>query len=248
MVSSVKLGLNIDHIATLREARGGSEPSVLQAAFEGIRGGADGITVHLREDRRHIQDYDVTELRKKISVPLNLEMSISPSIVKIACTLRPQKACLVPECRAELTTEGGLDVVQFQKRVAACVRKLQSQGILVSLFIDPIREQIKAAWQMRADFIELHTGCYANATGKRRSLELKRLREGASFAHTLGLGINAGHGLDFKNVGPVAKIPNVSELNIGHAIISDAVFNGLISSVRRMKHLIKNARSSKHPK
>ena len=236
---SVKLGLNIDHVATLRQARGGSEPSVISAALEGIRGGADGITVHLREDRRHIQDEDVFKLKKAISVPLNLEMSIDEGIVKIARKLRPEKVCLVPEKRQELTTEGGLDVARGKGRVAEVVDQLKEKGILVSLFIDPIPKQIQAAYDVDSDFIELHTGAYANRAGAAKKRELERLKEAARLAHSLGLGVNAGHGLNYENVMPIARIPHVQELNIGHAIISRAVFVGLRKAVREMCRLIK---------
>lgn len=236
--TSVKLGLNIDHVATIRQARGGSDPHLVRAALEGIRGGAKGITVHLREDRRHIQDHDVFELKRTISVPLNLEMSVHEEIVKIACRLKPAKACLVPERRQELTTEGGLDVTQSRKRIANVVDQLQDRGILVSLFLDPIPEQVQAAYDVDSDFIEFHTGRYANAEGRIREHELTRLHKASLLAHSLGLGINAGHGLNYENVKPIAKLPHVQELNIGHAIIARAVFCGLRKAVREMCHLI----------
>jgi pyridoxine 5-phosphate synthase len=240
--SSVKLGLNIDHVATLRQARGGDEPDVLQAAVEGIDGGADGITVHLREDRRHVQPRDVLDLKKRISVPLNLEMSVAEEIVNLACRFRPAKACLVPERRQELTTEGGLDVAGAKRRVAEVVDRLQSKGILVSLFIDPIPNQIQAAFDVDCDFIELHTGRYANTQGKRRQFELRRLREAAVLAHELGLGVNAGHGLNYNNVKPIAKLPHVHELNIGHSIVAHSVSSGLYDAVKQMRALIRNGR------
>ena len=236
----VKLGLNIDHIATVRQARRGKEPDVVQAALEGIQGGANGITVHLREDRRHIQDEDTLKLKQEISVPLNLEMSVCEDIVKLACRLKPEKACLVPERRQELTTEGGLDVVRDQKRIAKAVARLQAKGVVVSLFVDPIPKQIQAAENAGSDFIELHTGTYANANGKRRQHELKRLREAALLAHLLGLGVNAGHGLNYENVKPIARLPHMEELNIGHAIIARAVFIGLRNAVKQMHNLIRN--------
>lgn len=240
----VKLGVNIDHVATLRQARGGAEPDVFQAALEAIRGGADGITVHLREDRRHIQDSDVVRLLKeRISVPLNLEMSVSPEIVKIACRLRPEKACLVPERRQELTTEGGLDIAASSRRIAEVVKELQDRGILVSLFVDPVSRQVQAAYEAGADSIELHTGAYANAKGKKQAEELARLRSSAELAVSLGLGLHAGHGLNYENVGPVAEFPDVRELNIGHSIVSRAVFVGLRSAAREMRELIRHAAS-----
>ena len=240
---SIKLGLNLDHVATVRQARGGQEPEVVKAALEGIQGGADGITVHLREDRRHIQDRDLFELKQKISVPLNLEMSVHPEIMSIARHLRPAKACLVPERRQELTTEGGLDVAGSKKRIAEVVDQLQDKGILVSLFIDPITKQIHAAYETGSDFIELHTGCYANRLGQSRLRELKRLRKAVRLAHLLGLGINAGHGLNYENVKPIARLPYIQELNIGHAIISRAIFVGLEKAVEEMCTLIQVARS-----
>lgn len=240
----MKLGVNIDHVATLRQARGGTEPDILQAALEAIRGGADGITVHLREDRRHIQDADVARLEERISVPLNLEMSVSPEIVNIAARLRPGKACLVPERRQELTTEGGLDVAASKRRFAEVIQELQNRGILVSLFIDPVSKQVEAAYEAGADSIELHTGAYANANGKKEAEELARLKKAAELALSLGLGLNAGHGLNYENVQPVAKLPGVRELNIGHSIISRAVFVGLEAAVRRMRVLIRGARGS----
>jgi pyridoxine 5-phosphate synthase len=237
----IKLGLNIDHVATVRQARGGPDPNVVLAALEGIRGRAKGITVHLREDRRHIQDADVFKLKKIISVPLNLEMSLDEGIVAIARKIRPEKACLVPERRQELTTEGGLDVIREKRRVHQAVSALKEKGILVSLFIDPILKQIQAAYDTDSDFIELHTGSYANHTGEARKRELARLKEAAHFAHSLGLGVNAGHGLNYENVKPIVRLPHMEELNIGHAIISRAVFVGLKEATREMYRLIRNA-------
>lgn len=238
--TSVKLGLNIDHVATIRQARGGCDPDVVRAAWEGIQGGAEGITIHLREDRRHIQDQDVFRLKRSISVPINLEMSVHEDIVKIAMRLKPAKACLVPERRQELTTEGGLNVIGGQKRIREVVRRLHEKGVLVSLFIDPLPKQIQAAYEVDCDFIELHTGCYANRTGRGRKRELARLRTAGCLAHSLGLGVNAGHGLNYENVKPVAKLPFVQELNIGHAIVARAVFSGLREAVKEMCRLIKN--------
>lgn len=241
MPKHIKLGLNIDHVATLREARGGVSPSVLEAARQVITGGAEGITIHLREDRRHIQDADVRAVAKKIPVPLNLEMSIAPDVVRVACQVKPEKACLVPEKRQELTTEGGLDVFGQHKKIQKVVERLQKNKILVSLFIDPIPAQIRASYAVGADYIELHTGTYANAKGKKRASELRRLKEGAKLAHELGLGVNAGHGLDYQNVKPIARLPHLYELNIGHSIVSESVFCGLKSATRKMKRLIREA-------
>ena len=240
--SRVKLGLNIDHVATIRQARGGPNPDILQAALEGIRGGAEGITVHLREDRRHIQDVDVFLLKRSISVPLNLEMSVHEEIVRIACRLKPAKACLVPERRQELTTEGGLDVLSAKKRIAEVVDQLQERGIIVSLFIGPVLRQVQAAYEVDANFIELHTGSYANHSGRIRARELGRLREASKLAYSLGLGVNAGHGLDYENVKPIAKLPHVQELNIGHSVISRAIFVGIKTAVSEMCDLIESPR------
>lgn len=240
--STVKLGLNIDHVATVRQARGGRNPDLLHAALEGIRGGADGITVHLREDRRHIQDADVFRLKRALSVPLNLEMSVQEEIVRIACRLRPAKACLVPERRRELTTEGGLDVLNAKKRIQEVVDRLQDRGVEVSLFIDAGLKHVQAASDVGAAFIELHTGSYANRSGRAQERELGRLREAAKLAHSLGLGVHAGHGLDYENVKLIAKLPHVEELNIGHSIVSRSIFVGLGEAVRQMCVLIRSVR------
>ena len=232
-----KLGVNIDHVATLREARGGRVPSPKEAALAAVRGGADGITVHLREDRRHIQDRDLWELKRNLGRPLNLEMSIEPGIVRIACRLRPEKACLVPEKRREVTTEGGLDIVQKKPAVKRAVSRLMAKKIEVSLFIDPDLRQVRASKEAGAHAVELHTGAYANAKGRRKNSELNRLRRAALAAHRLGLKVHAGHGLDYQNVRPVARLPYVKELNIGHSIVSRAVFVGMRNAVREMKRL-----------
>ncbi len=237
----VKLGLNVDHVATLRQARKDVVPDPVQAALEGVRGGARGITVHLREDRRHIQDADVRLLRRVLRVPLNLEMSVSPQIVRFALALKPAKACLVPERRRELTTEGGLDVAASLFRIRSAVSKLKKRGVTVSLFIDPDLRQAAASRKAGADFIELHTGTYAGSSGAARNRELARLRKAALFAHEIGLGVNAGHGLNYDNVIPVAKLPFMEELNIGHAIIARAVFCGVREAVREMSALIRKA-------
>ncbi len=236
----IKLGVNIDHVATLREARKGLEPDLLRAAFEAERGGADGITIHLREDRRHIQDSDVRLLCKKIHVPLNLEMSLASEIVHIALKVKPQKVCLVPEKRQELTTEGGLAVSREMNRVKKAVTELSKKGIEVSLFIAPVEKEIRASKQSGAHYIELHTGEYAHArTDASKSKELRRLKNAAILAHSLGLGVNAGHGLDYVNVKPIYKLPYLDELNIGHSIISYSVFKGLKQGVKDMKRLIR---------
>lgn len=231
-----KLGVNIDHVATLRQARGGQRPDPLEAALEAQKGGADGITVHLREDRRHIQDHDLWRLRKKIRIPMNLEMALHPEIIKIALRLRPEKVCVVPEKRREVTTEGGLNLIPNRFLLKRVIPKLQKKGIEVSLFIDPDMRQVRAAREVGADTIELHTGAYAQA-GKTKPAELGRLRRAALEAGRLGLKVNAGHGLDYKNVRPVAALPFMNELNIGHAIVSQAVFTGMREAVREMKKL-----------
>ena len=236
----IKLGVNIDHVATVRQARKAQEPSVLQAAIDAVKGGADGITVHLREDRRHIQDLDVLLINRKVRIPLNLEMSLAPEIIRIALKIRPEKVCLVPERRQELTTEGGLAVSKEIKRVTRAVSTLSKKGIIVSLFISPDDKEVLAVSASGAHYVEFHTGEYAHAkTASARVRELKRLRSAAILAYSLGLGINAGHGLNYQNVNPVCKIPHMDELNIGHSIVSRAVFVGLKNAVREMKNLIR---------
>lgn len=234
-----RLGVNVDHVATLRQVRKEIIPDVLDACLEAVRGGAFGITAHLREDRRHIQDADVFLIKRKVPVPLNLEMSVASEIVKVALRLKPAKACLVPEKRKELTTEGGLDVVGGFDRVKAAVSRLRKTGVEVSLFIDPEPDQIDAAVRSGADFIELHTGVYAREKGKKRAAELARLKQAALFAHSLGLGVNAGHGLNYENVKPIAHLPHIQELNIGHSIVARSVFVGIRQAVCDMVRLIK---------
>jgi len=234
-----KLGVNIDHIATLRELRHSAFPDILLAA--GICGssGADSIVVHLREDRRHIQDKDVRALRHSVKTRLNLEMSVAEEIVRIACKVKPDQATLVPEKRRELTTEGGLDVVKMAGIVDRASHRLKKQGIAVSLFIEPDKRQIKQARDLGIEIIELHTGKYANVKNlKEIKRELSRIREAASFAQSLGLVVNAGHGLDYINVCPVARIRGMHELNIGYSIVCHALFVGLFKAVRQMKELI----------
>ncbi len=232
----LKLGVNIDHVATIRQARHTSYPDILAAALAAERGGADGITVHLREDRRHIQDRDVEVLRAGIGTKLNLEMAATDGMVRIACAVRPADVCLVPERRAELTTEGGLDVAGQAAALASVVARLRHAGIRVSLFIDPDAVQVDAAVRVGADAIEIHTGTYAEAdTPAAREAELARVRLAADRAHAAGLIVNAGHGLTVDNVGPIAALPVVYELNIGHAIVADALFVGLEEAVRRIR-------------
>lgn len=232
------LGVNIDHVATIRQARRGEEPSVLEAAREAVRGGADGITIHLREDRRHIQDRDLHEIRRTIRVPLNLEMAFVGEMTAIALRTRPQKICIVPERRRELTTEGGLDVLKKENELKRAMPRFHKAGIEVSLFIAPDPAQIQAAARTGADAIEIHTGTYAHAAGKARSRELLRIRKAAALAASLGLKVNAGHGLNYRNVQPLTRIAELEEFNIGHSIVSRAVFTGLKQAVREMKVLI----------
>lgn len=236
---SKKLGVNIDHIATLRQARLGVEPSVMEAALEAEQGGADSITVHLREDRRHIQDADVFELMEKIYVPLNLEMSVSPEILKLAVKVRPEKACLVPEKRKELTTEGGLDLFSKRSPLVRTIDALLAKKVEVSLFIDPVEAQVREAARLGAYAIEIHTGSYANAAGKKREWELSRVRESARLGQELGLHVHAGHGLNYENIFPLLAVPEILEFNIGHSIISRAVFVGLARAVQEMKKIIR---------
>ncbi|MBI4711541.1 MAG: pyridoxine 5'-phosphate synthase, partial [Candidatus Omnitrophica bacterium] len=223
---SKKLGVNIDHVATLRQARLGEEPSVLEAALEAEQGGADSITVHLREDRRHIQDADVFELMEKIYVPLNLEMSVSPEILKVALQACPEKACLVPEKRKELTTEGGLDLFSKKSPLIRTIDALLEKKVEVSLFIDPVEAQVREAARLSAYAVEIHTGSYANATGKKRERELSRVREAARLGRGLGLHIHAGHGLNYENIFPLLSIREIIEFNIGRSIVSRAMFVG----------------------
>ncbi len=238
----MKLGVNIDHVATLRQARGGSEPDPLQAAILVRKAGADGITVHLREDRRHIQDADVLAIKKKIKIPLNLEMSLHPEIVSFALKVLPAKICLVPEKREERTTEGGLDVIREKQRISDAIRPFKEKGIVVSLFVEPAVEAIEAASAIGADFVELHTGAFAEAFATDDAVlwkkELIRLHNAAQEACQRELGVNAGHGLNYKNVEEVVKIPHIEELNIGHAIVARSVFVGLSKAVKEMKQLI----------
>ena len=236
----MKLGVNIDHVATLRQARGGAAPEPVYAAAVAEQAGASGITVHLREDRRHIQDRDVRLLRETVQTKLNLEMAVAPDVMEVALQVRPQCCCLVPERRQEVTTEGGLDVAGQLAQVRNCVVKMQSVCTVVSLFIAPEEEQIIAAAKSGAQFIELHTGSFANAKGEsEQNFELDRLIIAAEKAHSLGLRVNAGHGLDYFNAHLMHHVPYLEELNIGHSIISRAVFTGLAQAVREMLDIIK---------
>jgi len=237
----VELGVNIDHVATLRQARRTYEPDPVWAAVECELAGADGITVHLREDRRHINDRDVSLLRQSVQCKLNLEMSIVPEIVEIAVRTLPDQATLVPERRQEVTTEGGLDLLANADRVTNAVKKLQDQKVFVSAFIDPDEKQIAAAQQMGFDAVELHTGEYANADGHAQVEQLRRLEKGGQWVIERGMRLHAGHGLNYRNVAPIARIPEMRELNIGHALVARSVFVGLREAVREMKSLMDDA-------
>jgi pyridoxine 5-phosphate synthase len=240
--TSIALGVNIDHVATLRQARRIDYPDPVHAALLAEQSGADSITLHLREDRRHIQDRDVTLLRRLLQTRMNLEMAVTAEMLRIASEVRPQDCCLVPESREEVTTEGGLDVLAQEARIDDACRVLAAAGVRVSLFIDPDTAQIEAARRVGAPVIELHTGTYANASGKARAHELERVRAAAALGASLGLVVNAGHGLNYHNVEPIAAIREIVELNIGHAIIARAVFDGLPRAVREMKDLMRAAR------
>jgi pyridoxine 5-phosphate synthase len=242
MKSPITLGLNIDHVATLRQARRARYPDPVHAALAAENAGVDSITLHLREDRRHIQDHDVRVLRGLLQTRMNLEMAVTDEMIEIAGDVRPEDACLVPERRQEVTTEGGLDAGGQLSRVREAVAALAEHGIRVSLFIDPDPKQIEAAVACGAPAVELHTGAYAEATGARQAKELERIATAARRATALGLAVHAGHGLNYHNVQPVAAISEVIELNIGHAIIARALFDGLPSAVRDMKALMVAAR------
>ncbi|MCP9472541.1 MAG: pyridoxine 5'-phosphate synthase [Nitrospira sp.] len=234
-----RLGVNIDHVATLRQARGGADPDPLAAAVLVELAGADGLVVHLREDRRHIQDRDLQLLREITRTKLDLEMAADEAMVKIALTVKPDLVTLVPEKRQELTTEGGLDVMGQRERIERTVGLLHNGGIPVSLFVEPDLQQIKAAHKIAADFVELHTGRYANATrSKEADAEYEAIAQAAKLAYKLGMGVNAGHGLNYRNVKRLTHIPEIVEYNIGHSIVARAVFVGLPQAVKEMKALL----------
>ncbi|NJD31869.1 MAG: pyridoxine 5'-phosphate synthase [Gammaproteobacteria bacterium] len=236
------LGVNIDHVATLRQVRRATFPDPLYAALVAEQSGADSITLHLREDRRHIQDHDVTRMRATLQTRMNLEMAATDAMIAIARNVRPQDCCLVPERREELTTEGGLEVAGQVSRMRDCCTALRECGIRVSLFVDPDPAQLEAAFEAGAPVVELHTGAYADSTGERQARELMRLVEAAQFGSRIGLTIHAGHGLHYHNVQPVASIPEIVELNIGHSIVARAVIDGMGAAVREMKSLMDAAR------
>lgn len=238
----IDLGVNIDHVATLRNARGTTYPDPIRAAILAEQAGADVITLHLREDRRHIKDADVVALRPQLMTRMNLEAAVTQEMIDFACKIAPQDVCLVPERREEVTTEGGLDVVRYYKQVEAAVKQLQREGIRVSLFIDADQQQIAAAADVGAPVIELHTGRYAEAEGAELAHELERIKAGARFGVERGLKVNAGHGLHYTNVQAIAVIADIGELNIGHAIVAHAVFAGFENAVREMKAIMVAAR------
>lgn len=239
------LGVNIDHVATLRQARyreqpwsHNAEPDPVAAALVAERAGATGITAHLREDRRHIQDRDIFQLREKITTKLNFEMGISEDIIRVAEQVRPEDVCLVPENRQEVTTEGGLDCLACSKALESAILRLRHAGARISLFIDPDEKQIRHARELGAEFVELHTGAYANAQGQEREKELQKLIAGAALAKDIGLRVNAGHGLNYTNTAPILALPGLEELNIGHSIISRSILVGLDAAVREMMAIV----------
>lgn len=237
----IKLGVNVDHVATVRQARGVAEPDPVTAAAMAELAGADGITVHLREDRRHIQDRDVEILRKTVKTRLNLEMALTDEMIAIALKILPDSVTLVPEGRHELTTEGGLDVIMLQAALKQKIALLKQAGIVVSLFIEPDLDQIRCSHKVGADFIEIHTGTYCEARGEAESREqLQRIEMAISAARKLGLGVNAGHGLDYRNIGPVAAFKGIEEFNIGHSIVARAVLVGMDQAVREMLQLLRD--------
>jgi len=243
----MKLGVNIDHVATLRQARLAKDPDLIRAAVMAEMAGANGITIHLREDRRHIQDEDVRTLRKIVRTRLNLEMATAPEIVDIALEVQPDMVTLVPEKREELTTEGGLDILDanVRKKTDLAIKRLHNRGIQVSLFIDPKVEAMKVAKQLNAEYVEIHTGSYSEAkTNEEKKVELSKVIESVKSAKVLNLKVNAGHGLDYANVSEIAKISEIEELNIGHSIIGRSVFVGLDNAVKEMKELMENARNN----
>ena len=238
----IQLGVNVDHIATLRQARGTSYPDPMQAADIARKAGADGVTVHLREDRRHIQDHDVYSIRGNVQLPMNLEMAATAEMLKIAKLVKPHECCLVPEKREELTTEGGLNITGQVTELQDYIAELKQSGILVSLFIDADDEQIQASSEVGADIVELHTGTYADCDESQRAVELERIQQGARLAHSLGLQVNAGHGLHYQNVTAIAEIPELVCLNIGHSIVARASMTGFYEAVFAMKQMMIGAR------
>jgi len=242
-VSKLRLGVNIDHVATVRNARGGDNPDPVRAAILAASAGADGITAHLREDRRHISDGDIERLTKALSIPLNLEMAATDEMAAIALKAKPHAACIVPEKREERTTEGGIDAAGQHNRLKPIVAALGAARIRVSMFIEPDRHQLDASKLLGAPVVELHTGAYAHASGAERERLLEKIREAANYGDSIGLEIHAGHGLTYDNVKPIAAIPHIRELNIGHFLVGEAVFIGLDASIRMMRRLMDEARA-----
>jgi pyridoxine 5-phosphate synthase len=240
----LRLGINIDHVATVRNARGGDNPDPVRAARLAQEAGADGITAHLREDRRHISDADIEALSRSLRIPLNLEMAATGEMLAIALRHKPHACCIVPEKREERTTEGGIDCITGFDRLKPVVARLSDAGIRVSMFIEPDRKQIDAAHNLGAPVVELHTGAYANARGPARDKLLEKIVHAAEFGHDLGLEIHAGHGLTYDNVGPIAAIPHIVELNIGHFLIGEAIFVGLAETVKAMRMAMTEGRAS----
>ncbi|MBM3579440.1 MAG: pyridoxine 5'-phosphate synthase [Alphaproteobacteria bacterium] len=238
MRKNIRLGVNIDHVATIRNARGGAHPDPVMAAILAQKSGADGITIHLREDRRHIRDADLKRLKKEIKLPINLEMAATQEMLMIALKTRPHAVCIVPEKRWEVTTEGGLDVIKNSKILREIISKIRARRILVSLFIDPNKKQIVAAAQLGADIVELHTGEFCRKKSVAQKKEFLKIKRCAEAAVVLGLECHAGHGLDYKTAAMIAKIPQISELNIGHFIIGEAIFDGLAQVISKMKKII----------
>lgn len=240
--NDLRLGVNIDHVATVREARGSAYPDPVRAARLAEVAGADGITAHLREDRRHISDADIAQLSRELRIPLNLEMAATDEMLAIALKFRPHAACIVPEKREERTTEGGIDVAGQHNRLAPLVRQLGGARIRVSMFVEPEKVQLDAAKALGAPVVELHTGAYCEAVGAERERLLHKLSDGAAYAASIGLEVHAGHGLTFDNVKPIAAIPEIRELNIGHFLVGEAIFVGLENSIKRMRALMDEAR------
>lgn len=243
--TSLRLGVNIDHVATLRNARGGTHPDPVSAALLAQSAGADGITIHLREDRRHIKDYDAISIKEAIAIPLNFEMAATLEMVDFALSLLPNACCIVPEKREEVTTEGGLAVAGNEEKLRPLFTAIKTAGIRLSLFIEASEREIRAAAELGADIIELHTGTYCDATtAEARLSELQRIQDCARLAHELGIEVHAGHGLDFETVGPIAAIPEMRELNIGHFLMGAALFTGLEEAIETMRHKMHAARKT----
>jgi pyridoxine 5-phosphate synthase len=240
----IRLGVNVDHVATVRQARGVDVPDPVEAALIAAKAGADGITVHLREDRRHIQERDVRLLRERLETKLNLEMAVTPAMLVFAEKVRPDDACFVPEKREELTTEGGLDVACHRQKIREATQRLQGLGVRVSLFIDPETAQIEAVHDAGAHAVEIHTGAYCNALGMERDKQLQVIREASNLAHSLGLEVHGGHGLNYDNVMAIAQISQMAELNIGHSIIARAIIVGIEQATREMKDILNKARQT----